>query len=144
MPGFIRQLRGEAADPDLAAAKAAKPATVTLDVLNGTDIVGLAGRNAAALRTLGFHVDVVDSAGNTASRTLIQYPAGAQAAAKAARAAVPGAQLVLTSTVKRVTVVLGTDGRQAAALAGSPSTATTSHAPAKPARKANGGLGCIN
>jgi LCP family protein required for cell wall assembly len=144
MPGFIRQLRGEAADPDLAAAKAAKPATVTLDVLNGTDIVGLAGRNAAALRTLGFHVDVVDSAGNTASKTLIQYPAGAQAAAKAARAAVPGAQLVLTSTVKRVTVVLGTDGRQAATLARSPSSATTSHAPAKPARKANGGLGCIN
>jgi LCP family protein required for cell wall assembly len=144
MPGFIRQLQGKPADPDLAGAKPAAPRAVTLDVLNGTSTVGLAGRNATRLRTDGFRVIVVDSADSTV-RTQIRYPAGAQAAAKAVLAHVRGAQLVLTSSVTRVTLVLGTDGRQVDGLAGSaapgPAPTTGTHA-----AKTTGsdGLGCIN
>ncbi|HEY3629238.1 MAG TPA: hypothetical protein VGL21_00005, partial [Jatrophihabitantaceae bacterium] len=46
----------------------------------------------------------------------IEYPNGAQAPAKAVAAAVPGAQLVQTSSVKRVTLVLGSNGVQARGL----------------------------
>jgi LCP family protein required for cell wall assembly len=144
MPGFIRQLGGQPADPDLAKATAAAPSTVTMDVLNGTDTVGLAGRNATQLKKLGFKVDVIDSTDSSA-KTLLEYPAGQQSAAKAAQAVVPGAVLTLTSTVKRVTLVLGTDGREVRGLS-STATTTTGHA-AKPATTTadkTGGLGCIN
>lgn len=168
MPGFIRQLEGKPADPDLAQAKAAAPSTVTMDVLNGNGTVGLAGRNSDALRKLGFKVNIVDSTATTA-KTLIQYRPGQQAAAKAVLATVPGALMTETSTVKRVTLVLGTDGRQVSSLkvgaatpgsaagpavgstptsaagsaAGSataPASAPKTQTPAKP----NHGLGCIN
>jgi LCP family protein required for cell wall assembly len=144
MPGFISQLEGKPADPDLAGATAAAASTVTMDVLNGTTGVGLAGRNATQLRKLGFKVDVVDSAEATA-KTLIKYPAGKQAAAKAAEAVVPGAQMVETSTVARVTLVLGSDGKQVRGLPTS-STTPVGAAPttASATAEKTGGLGCIN
>ncbi|MEO8888180.1 MAG: LCP family protein [Jatrophihabitantaceae bacterium] len=141
MTGFIRQLQGQPADPGLAQAKAAAPSTVTLDVLNGTSLIGLAGGNATALRKLGFHVNVVDSTAATA-KTLIEYPPGRQAAAKAAEAVVPGALMTETSTVSRVTLVLGTDGRQ---VNGQSTVApTTTSAPDSAPVSKTGGLGCIN
>ncbi len=82
MPGFINQLQGKPADPGLATAPAAKPSSVTLDVLNGTAIAGLAGRNAAALRKLGFRVETIDSTDQT-NTTTVEYPPGAQNQAKA-------------------------------------------------------------
>ena len=147
MPGFIRQLDGLPADPDLAAAQPAPPSAVTLDVLNGTSTAGLAGANAARLRTLGFGVDIVDSAPVQATTTMIEYQAGQQSAAKAVLARVPGAQLIETSSVSRVTLVLGTDGRQ---VTGSPAVtrAPGSGHTAAPATggvaQRTSGLGCIN
>jgi LCP family protein required for cell wall assembly len=146
MPGFIRRLQGKPDDPALATARPAVPSTVALDVLNGTDVVGLAGQNAAQLRKDGFRVETVDSSSSSQSGTQIEYPAGKQSAAKAVLAVVPGAQTVLTASVKRVTLVLGSDGRQVRGLASTVNT-STSHAAAKPASKATtktGGLGCIN
>jgi LCP family protein required for cell wall assembly len=147
MPGFIRELQGKPADPDLAAATSAAPRTVTMDVLNGTGGVGLAGRNAATLRGLGFHVDVVDSAPSTEA-TVIRYPNGSQGAAKAVLAAVPGAQLVETDSVRRVTLVLGTGGLQAQqppAEKAAPTRPPASTTPAAPQPKpAPAGMGCIN
>jgi hypothetical protein len=118
---------------------------VALDVLNGTDLVGLAGQNAAQLRKDGFRVETVDSSSTAQAGTQIEYPAGKQSAAKAVLAVVPGAQTVLTASVKRVTLVLGSDGRQVRGLASTVNTPTT-HAAAKPASKTTktGGLGCIN
>jgi hypothetical protein len=142
MPGFIRRLQGKPDDPALATAKPAAPASVSVDVLNGTDVVGLAGRNAAQLRKDGFHVETVDSTDTAQASTQIEYPAGKQRAAKAVLALVPGAQTVLTSTVKRVTLVLGSDGRQVAGLAGRPGTSAP-HTQTKRTPKADG-LGCIN
>ena len=70
-------------------AKPAAPQSVTVDVLNGTDVARLAARNAAALRKLGFRVDIVDSTDTTPS-TAVEYPPGKEAQAKALLAA--GAQ----------------------------------------------------
>lgn len=157
MPDFIRTLQGKPADPGLAGAKAADPGSVTVDVLNGTQTAGLAGRNADALKARGFNVNAVDSAQNETSATLIQYPPGAQSAAKAVAAVAPGAKLVETSTVKRVTLVLGSDGLDVggtgrtggAGAGGAPAAGGggqhTAPAPAPSGSKGGpGGLGCIN
>jgi LCP family protein required for cell wall assembly len=109
IPGFINTLRGLPADPALAAAAPVAASSVTADVLNGTNIAGLAGQNAAALKAAGFHVDTVDSTA-AAAKTAIEYPAGLQGQAKALAKLVPTAQLVLTTSVKKVTLVLGSDG----------------------------------
>ena len=144
MPGFINQLQGKPADPGLATAPAAKPSSVTLDVLNGTAVAGLAGRNAAALRKLGFRVETIDSTAST-NTTTVEYPPGAQNQAKAVATAVPGAQLTQTESVKKVTLVLGADGRQASGLAPHPSATSAAHpSSTPPAAPASTGLGCIN
>ncbi|MEP6598386.1 MAG: LCP family protein [Actinomycetota bacterium] len=141
MPGFINRLQGKPTDAALAGATAARPSTVAVDVLNGAGTTGLAGRNADALRTLGFRVEAVDSTRPMAATT-IEYPVGKQGDAKAVSAAVPGAQLVLTSSVQKVTLVLGSNAIQVMTLGVPPSAATP--AGAQPAVPAPTGLGCIN
>ncbi len=148
IPGFVNQLMGKPADPLLAGAAASAASTVTVDVLNGTDIEGLAARNATALRQAGFKVDTIDSAAATVATT-IEYPAGQQSQAKAVAATVPGAAYAETSSVTRVTLVLGSNAVQVKGAASSASgstatatesTATGSTATGPPAVPAN----CIN
>jgi LCP family protein required for cell wall assembly len=136
IPGFVKRLSGLPADPALAGARRARPGDVTLDVLNGTRISRLAGRNADALRAAGFHVDVVDSADPTAATT-IEYPNGAEPAALAVAAQVPGATLAETSSVHKVTLVLGDNGVEVGTLR--PGETPTSGSPA-PRSQPN----CIN
>jgi hypothetical protein len=149
MPGFIRQLQGKNADPGLAGAKAATPSSVTVDVLNGTQTVGRAGRNADQLRALGFKVNNILSTTPSAD-TVIEYPSGKESEAKAVSGAVPGANLVQTSSVDRVTLVIGANGVQVKGLATSkPATGkskpTSTKQPAKTSVAAKtSGLGCIN
>ena len=111
MPAFIATLRGQAVDNSLKSVAPARPATVTVDVLNGTDGVGLATRNADQLTALGFHTNNVGSAPPT-NTTVVEYPAGGAAAAKAVAAVVPGAHVLQTSAVQRTTLILGSDGHQ--------------------------------
>ncbi|MGI8761081.1 MAG: LCP family protein [Jatrophihabitantaceae bacterium] len=149
MPAFVRQLQGEAADPGLSAAKPAPRSSVTVDVLNGTDVVGLAGRNADRLRTLGFRVDAHDSTGPT-SATAVEYPSGMAAQAKTVGAVVAGAKLIQTASVQRVTLVLGGDGRQVSGLAvgssaaAGPSASAGTSTPAAPHPGVAAGQGCID
>ncbi len=145
IPSFIRSLIGQA--PDLADVHPADPATVTVDVLNGADVYRLATRNADQLKRLGFHIDVVDSTPAPVQATVVQYPPGHAAAAKAVGAVVKGAKLLETAGVDRVTLSLGTDGRQVTGLAAAPTSKPTGAAalPAGSARQnTTGGLGCIN
>jgi LCP family protein required for cell wall assembly len=156
LPGFIRTLQGEPADPKLAGATPARRASVTVDVLNGTQVVGLAGRNSAQLKALGFRTNLIASSDNPVNDTTIEYPVGGQSAAKAVAAVLPGARMVQTSSVKRATVLLGADGKQVRGLGGTnaarasgPSTtasnpSTTAPATESPVMKVTGGLGCIN
>jgi LCP family protein required for cell wall assembly len=143
IPSFIRSVIGERTD--LSKVIAAKPASVTVDVLNGADVYRLAGRNAKQLRKLGFRVDVVDSTPNPITATVIQYPTGRAAAAKAVAAVVKGAKLVQTSAVARVTLSLGTDGRQVTGLTPRPvaPVAPTAVNPSS-ARTAPRGIACID
>jgi LCP family protein required for cell wall assembly len=149
MPSFIRELQGQTGDAALAAAAPAARSSVTVDVLNGTTTAGLAGRNADRLRALGFNVNAHDSTDATAATT-IEYAAGSEAQAKALSAVVPGAKLVETATVPRVTLVLGANGVQVSGLGSStpvtqPATHVAGSSTAKAAvSPAAGGLGCIN
>ena len=149
IPSFIRSVIGKTPDPSLATIAAAAPSAVTMDVLNGTTAYLLATRNADQLHKLGFHTDVIDSTPSPITVTSIEYPPGKEAAAKAALTAVPGAKLVETTTVTRVTLELGSDGKQVRGLA--PSTGArpdiaTSAAPGTSNKKTSqaGGLGCID
>lgn len=165
IPEFIRELQGKGSGSAYKAARPARRATVTVDVLNGTPIVGLAGRNAERLKTLGFKVNVVDST-DSSNQTVIKYRSGQESQAKAVAAVLPRAKLVQTATVPRVTVILGTNGvlvsgvasdggaqsqaagtpqqqvaepqRQPRPQAGSRASST------KSARSPEPGLGCIN
>jgi hypothetical protein len=138
VPGFVRSITGHPPDPALGKVSAARPAQVTLDVLNGTTRYKLATRNAQQLKRLGFTVNVVDSTPAPVAATSVLYRPGQQAAAKAVAKAVPGAKLVETTSVRRVTLELGGDGRQVQGLA----SRSTVRAPAPHTRKP--ALGCID
>jgi hypothetical protein len=108
-------------------------------------VLRLATRNARQLRKLGFHVETIDSTLSPMTTTTIQYPPGRAANAKALAEVVKGAKLVPTSSVKRVTLSLGSDGRQVNGL--------VTRVPDQPSKKAKhaaqensqtNGLGCIN
>jgi hypothetical protein len=103
-----------------------------VDVLNGTDVYKLATRNSLQLKKLGFKIDVVDSTDAPVSATTVLYPPAHQAGAKALAKAVPGAKLVMSSAVARVTLQLGTNGKQVTGL--TPATGSTSP-PVRPAGK---------
>lgn len=140
IPTFIQGVLGHPLD--LHGVVAAAPSTVTVDVLNGTDITRYAARNAAALRRAGFRTDVVDSAPSVVAATAVEFPPHKAAGAKALAKLVPGAKLVETSSVHRVTLVLGTDGREVTGLV--PTHPTASHTATPKRSKPAAGLGCID
>jgi LCP family protein required for cell wall assembly len=138
VPSFIAQVVGQ---PDsYTKAEAAAPDTVTVQVVNGTGRPGLAASSSAALEKLGFHV-VAPSNGTTQTATTITYPAGQEAQAKAVAAHVPGATVSASTSVRRVTLTLGSDGRTVASSsgatppssAGAPSRSTEAQSTASPA-----------
>jgi LCP family protein required for cell wall assembly len=141
VPSFIASVLGRG--PNLAAVRAARPAAVTADVLNGTETARLGARNAGALERQGFHVDIVDSTPGPAVTTSIEYPPNQAAGAKAVLAVVPGARMIPTGSVHRVTLILGSDGRRVTTpVAQRPPTSAHPARPAHPKR--NRGIQCIN
>jgi LCP family protein required for cell wall assembly len=125
VPSFIAQVLGRP-DP-YTQATAAAPDTVTVHVINGTGRPGLAASNSAALARLGFHVDAPANGASQAATT-ITYPAGMESQAKTVAAHVPGATVTASTTVKRVTLTLGSAGGQvgSSSAAATPSTAAPS------------------
>jgi LCP family protein required for cell wall assembly len=140
IPAFVRSLDGPD-DTALRDAKAAAPRTVTLDVLNGTDVTRLAAHNAAALRRLGFRVDIIDSTDTTPS-TAVEYPPGKEAQAKAVLAHIPRAKPVATPDVDRVTLVLGGNGVVTEGVR-APVVPHPAH-PVQGSSKADAGVSCID
>ena len=134
MPAFIQSLMGT---PDAyEKAAAAKPADTTVTVLNGGSTNGAAGTATATFAAAGFKTGTAGDA-DTQQTTVIQYPSGQEAQAKAVAAYLPGASVQQTSSVSGVTVVLGDDGIMPAAPAagGAPASggapAPTPSTPAK-------------
>ncbi len=157
IPAFIRGLDGAGAS-SLAKVRAVRTSSVVVDVLNGTATPRLAARNGAALRAAGFRTGAINSADPT-SDTVVEYPAGKLAEAKAVLARVPKAQTLQTPDVRRVTLVLGTNGvvakgvahggaaaggRIAASGTTSGGTAGSGSSSSSSSSSAAGGLGCIN
>jgi LCP family protein required for cell wall assembly len=140
---FVTALIGPV-DPLLAKAKLVNPATVTVDVLNASDTNDVAATNAATLRTAHFQTGTVGSAPSPAAVTVIEYPNGMQSQAKTLAGYVPGAVLQEVTTVSRVTLVLGQDGKSVSipkpASSHSGSAAPKTTAPKSPAIDS----GCIN
>jgi LCP family protein required for cell wall assembly len=155
MSDFIATVIGTATDSSLTNAKTVAPASFTVDVLNGAGVPGIASANATALTRLGFTVGTVTD-GSATSSTTIRYPDGQQSQAKTLAAQVPGATMIKTDTVKRVTLIIGTNNLQVSSLNPAPaaSSAGAPAAPANPAVPATGNVatdtrngadaGCIN
>jgi len=88
-----------------------RPAQVPVAVWNGTMIGGLSAGTGASLAKLGFPVQ----AGLTwqvqdLSQTVIQYPAGHEAAAKLVGHAMPGATLHQVNGLAKIRILLGSTG----------------------------------
>ena len=143
IPSFVKQLDGKS-DEAYAKAAPAQAATVTVDVLNGTNVARLASRNAAALKRFGFRINVIDSTAVT-PQTVVEYPPGKEAEAKAVRQHIPRAKPVPTPDVNRVTLILGTDGVVTEGVAATTTRPVTAPRPTKTAPKdPTHGLGCID
>ncbi|MBW8871975.1 MAG: LCP family protein [Leifsonia sp.] len=115
MPAFIQGLMGTPTAYENATA--AKPAGTSVTVLNGGSANGAATTATQTLAAAGFN-------------TVIQYPAGQEAQAKAVAAFLPGASVQETSSVSTVTVVLGDDGIMPAAPAAAGTAPKPNPAPA--------------
>jgi LCP family protein required for cell wall assembly len=156
LPDFVANLIGSSSPSAFAKAKAASPASVTVSVVNDANADGLEQANAAALHKLGFRTSVPQATSAVLDKTTIQYPAGAEGAAKAVLAAVPGAVVQQTSSVTSVTLAIGNNGVQVKSLmpksTGSVESSASSTAPAGSATSSSGGstvttaaqAGCIN
>jgi LCP family protein required for cell wall assembly len=107
MPTFINDLLG--VPSAYAEAVAAPVGEVTVAVQNARGEAGVAGVGTATLAALGF-VTAEPTTITPVAATIIQYPAGQEAAAKAVAAYLPTAAVVESTTVTGVTVTLGTDG----------------------------------
>jgi LCP family protein required for cell wall assembly len=91
------------------AAPSLRRSQVSLDVYNGTTIGGLSADTGTQLAALGFrvHRSGVDWPGQNITQTVIQYPAGQQAAAQLVGTALPGASLQQVKGLARVRILLG-------------------------------------
>jgi LCP family protein required for cell wall assembly len=149
MPDFINTLIGNPSADALKNATAADPKTVTVTVVNDTNSNGLESTNAAALAKLGFTTKIPAPTSDVIDKTTIKYPKGAEGAAKALAAAVPGAVLSQSNDVSTVTLLLGNNGIQVKSLmpaksstAKSPTASPSSSVPAGTINAAS--AGCIN
>ncbi len=106
--------------PGRPAAPAPGRGQVPVDVYNGTLIGGLSTDTGTELAALGFRVDRsgVDWTSHDITQTVIQYPAGQQAAAQLVRQVMPGSALQQVNGLPRLRIVLGQNGY-----------AVTTHAP---------------
>ncbi|AYG03842.1 LCP family protein [Gryllotalpicola protaetiae] len=111
LPDFMATVTGgKTAAQRVAATKAADPASVTVDVLNGAGTARGSSTALATLKSLGFQTGKPADAPASQQTTTVYFPKGDEAQAKAVSAAVPGAALAQSSDYKNVTVILGTDG----------------------------------
>jgi LCP family protein required for cell wall assembly len=153
VPGFISSLIGGQPAKAPQSPTTADPKTVTVTVVNDSDSLGRESANAAALRKLGFKTTVPPATTDVVQKTTIEYPPGADTAARAVAKVVPGAALSQSDGVSAVTLVLGNDGVQVPSAgssggsSGSSSATGQSSAPASashPVTTNAAQAGCIN
>jgi LCP family protein required for cell wall assembly len=97
---------------------------VSLDIWNGTMIGGLSAGTGTQLAGLGFrvHGSGLTWSSQDITQTLIEYPAGKEAAARLVQRVMSGATLRQVRNLKRIRILLGSAGYQVNA--GTPATAS--------------------
>jgi LCP family protein required for cell wall assembly len=94
--------------PPAEAALTVPPASVAVDVLNGTATTGLAGTVADLMRAQGFGVGAVGNEPGTVNETVVRYGPGVLEPARTVAAAVPGAVLEPSDSIgDTVQLVIG-------------------------------------
>jgi LCP family protein required for cell wall assembly len=94
--------------PPAEAALTVPPASVAVDVLNGTATTGLAGTVADLMRAEGFGVGAVGNEPGTVNETVVRYGPGVLEPARTVAAAVPGAVLEPSDSIgDTVQLVIG-------------------------------------
>jgi LCP family protein required for cell wall assembly len=111
------------------AAPTLRRSQVSLDVYNGTTIGGLSADTGTQLTALGFrvHRSGVDWPSQNITQTVIQYPAGQQAAAQLVGTVLPGASLQQVKGLARVRILLGSSDHTVDSTA--PGASSTPNAP---------------
>jgi LCP family protein required for cell wall assembly len=111
-------------------AKLPRPSQVPVAVWNGTLIGGLSATTGADLAQLGFPVrDGLTWPTHDVSQTVIQYPLGHQAGAKAVQKVMPGATVQQVSGLSRIRILLGASAHTVSS--GTPSPTPSSSATAQ-------------
>ena len=112
---FVDKLVGVPLDKKLQTAKTVAPSQVSVTVMNEANRDHVATNNTNTLSQAGFLATVGPDTDQRTDQTAIEYPDGMQAQAKTLGRYVPGAVLELSSSVSKVTLVLGSDGISASA-----------------------------
>lgn len=107
-PALFAEFRSGAALGRSVAAAAPAPGDISVAVLNGAGVPGLAGTVADELAGRGYAITEVGDAERTA-RSVVRYPAGQRPAAELLASEVPVGVNLEESAVPVVTVVLGED-----------------------------------
>ena len=112
---FVDKLVGVPLDKKLQTAKTVPPSQVSVTVMNEANRDHVATNNTNTLSQAGFLATVGPDTDQRTDQTAIEYPDGMQAQAKTLGRYVPGAVLELSSSVSKITLVLGSDGISASA-----------------------------
>ncbi len=148
IPAFVNKAVGY---PDsYLEAKAADPASVSVNVIDGTKTRTRGANAVAALGALGFHASAVptgfvtpsqEGSANYTTLTTISYPKGMAAQARAVSHVIkPTPAVVESSQVSKVTVTFGSDGRKVQTTSAGPDTDETD----APVTRAFTSADCIN
>jgi LCP family protein required for cell wall assembly len=98
----------QAVAPAAAGAPTVPPASVTVDVLNGTGTTGLGATVADLLRGQGFVVGAVGNEAGAVNETVVRYGPGVSEQARTVAAAVPGAVMQASDAIgDTVQLVIG-------------------------------------
>ncbi|MCW2695827.1 MAG: Cell envelope-related transcriptional attenuator, partial [Modestobacter sp.] len=94
--------------PPAGEALTAAPASITVDVLNGTGTTGLGAGVADLLQAQGFAVGAVGNEPGTVNESVVRHGPGVQEQARTVAAAVPGAVLQPSDSIgETVQLVIG-------------------------------------
>lgn len=129
---FVNKLVGGPVDKKLQTAQTVAPGQVSVSVLNEANRDHVATDNSDTLSRAGFLATVGPDTDERTDQTAIEYPDGMQAQAKTLASYVPGATLELSSSVRKVTLVLGSDGVAARATLPAAQPRSTTSSAAKP------------
>lgn len=95
--------------PTSPAVAAIQPGDVPIQVLNGTDVEGLAAQARDFLAARGFSITDVGNSDEPLDTTVIRHPEGQQAAAQLVADQIPGSTITQSDAVEQIVLVVAAD-----------------------------------